>query len=77
MKTKSDIVISPVYQYWSANTPDDSRENRRKNTKIWQKEEEEKKNEKVEVRGFEPRTSRMQSERSTTELHPRPHLRGE
>ena len=36
-----------------------------------------KKNEKVEVRGFEPRTSRMQSERSTTELHPRPHLRCE
>ena len=31
-----------------------------------------KKNEEVEVRGFEPRTSRMQSERSTTELHPRP-----
>ena len=25
---------------------------------------------KLEVRGFEPRTSRMQSERSTTELHP-------
>ena len=24
----------------------------------------------MEVRGFEPRTSRMQSERSTTELHP-------
>ena len=24
----------------------------------------------LEVRGFEPRTSRMQSERSTTELHP-------
>ena len=26
---------------------------------------------KVEVRGFEPRTFRMQSGRSTTELHPR------
>lgn len=25
---------------------------------------------KVEMRGFEPRTSRMQSARSTTELHP-------
>ena len=25
---------------------------------------------KMEVRGFEPRASRMQSERSTTELHP-------
>ena len=24
----------------------------------------------MEVRGFEPRASRMQSERSTTELHP-------
>ena len=24
----------------------------------------------MEVQGFEPRTSRMQSERSTTELHP-------
>ena len=24
----------------------------------------------MEVRGFEPGTSRMQSERSTTELHP-------
>ena len=29
-----------------------------------------KKDRKLEVRGFEPRTSRMQSERSTTELHP-------
>ena len=72
MKTKSDSVFSPVYQYWSATTPDDCRENRKKNTKIWQKEE--NINEKVEVRGFEPRTSRMQSERSTTELHPRPQL---
>ena len=26
---------------------------------------------KLEVRGFEPRTFRMQSGRSTTELHPR------
>ena len=67
MKTKSDSVISPVYQYWSATTPDDSWENRRKNTKIWQNKE---KNENMEVQGFEPRTSRMQSERSTTELHP-------
>ena len=75
MKTKSDSVISPVYQYWNATTSDDCWEKRRKNTKIWQKEE--KKNEKVEVRGFEPRTSRMQSERSTTELHPRPQTRGE
>ena len=27
---------------------------------------------KMEMRGVEPRASRMRSERSTTELHPRP-----
>ena len=70
MKTKSDSVFSPVYQYWSATTPDDCRENKGKTLKFDKKKK--KKNEKVEVRGFEPRTSRMQSERSTTELHPRP-----
>ena len=29
---------------------------------------------KLEVRGFEPRTFRMQSGRSTTELHPPPRI---
>ena len=34
----------------------------------------EKKKELVEISGFEPEASRMQSERSTTELYPLPHL---